>query len=263
MFRYFDTHSHLHGKEFDADRGEVLARMREAKIGTITIGTGLTESEAAVALAESEPGVWASVGLHPADDAEEKFDSAAFQKLALHPKVVTIGECGLDYFRFADEAIEEKKRQKALFKEHIALAREVGKPLVIHCRPSLGTMDAHEDMLALLEEEKETLSGAIHFFTGTLEVALRYITLGFYISFPGVVTFRGEYDEVIRGIPLERLLVETDSPYAAPVPYRGKRNEPAFVENTALYIADLCTEGGEAALIALSENAKKLFKLEA
>lgn len=259
MFRYFDTHSHIHGKEFDADRAEALARMRAANIGTVTIGTGLKESEAAVALAEKEADVWASVGLHPADDAEEKFDPEAFRMLAVRPKVVAIGECGLDYFRLPREA--EKERQKVLFKKHVDLAREVGKPLVIHCRPSPGAMDAHEDMLALLGEEKEPFSGAIHFFTGTLEVALRYVDLGFYISFPGVITFKGEYDDVIKGLPLERLLVETDSPYAAPVPFRGKRNEPALVKETAEYLANLREEGREAALSALSENAATLFRL--
>jgi len=263
MYKYFDTHSHIHGKEFDADRGEVLARMRALSIGTVTIGTGLKESEAAVALAEKETDVWASVGLHPADDPQEKFDIAPYRVLAVHPKVVAIGECGLDYFRLEGEVSEEKKRQKDLFKEHLALAREVGKPLVIHCRPGLGTMDAHEDLLALFEAEKDIPTGAIHFFTGTLEVALRYVALGFYISFPGVITFKGEFDSVIRGLPLERLLVETDSPYAAPAPFRGKRNEPALVKETAGYLGSLREEGVETALSALVENAGKLFRLTA
>ena len=262
MYTYFDTHSHIHGKEFDADRAEALARMREAGIGTIAIGTGLKESEAAVALAEKEADVWATVGLHPADDPKEPFDRDAYRALAAHPKVVAVGECGLDYYRLAGKSEAEKDRQKVLFKEHMILARESGKPLVIHCRPSMGTADAHEDMLTLLSKEKD-LRGAIHFFTGTLEVALRYTALGFHISFPGVITFKGEFDGVIKGLPLEKLLVETDSPYAAPAPYRGKRNEPAFVRETAEYLANLREEGREAALSALSENAEKLFRLTA
>ncbi|MCE9643889.1 TatD family hydrolase [Candidatus Parcubacteria bacterium] len=263
MYKYFDTHSHIHGKEFDADRGEVLTRMRDLGVGTVTIGTGLKESEAAVALAEKETDVWATVGLHPADDPQERFDIAPYRALAARAKVVGIGECGLDYFRLGGEAGEEKKRQKDLFREHLALAREVGKPLVIHCRPSPGTTDAHEDLLALLEAEKDIPTGAIHFFTGTLEVALRYVALGFYISFPGVITFKGEYDEVVRGLPLENLLVETDSPYAAPTPFRGKRNEPSLVKETAGYLANLREEGRERVLLALAENAEKLFRLAA
>ena len=169
MFQYFDTHSHIHGKEFDADREVALARMRAAGIGTITIGTGFKESEAAVALAEKEEDVWATVGLHPADDPKETFDIGSYRKLALHPKVAAIGECGLDYFRLQEDSDreEEKERQKILFKEHLMLAREAGKPIVIHCRPRAGTMDAHEDMLQLLSGEKD-IRGAIHFFTGTL-----------------------------------------------------------------------------------------------
>lgn len=271
MFKYFDTHSHLHGKEFEVDRGAVLARMRAESVGTVAIGTGLKESERAVELAHKEEGVWASVGLHPVDDPKEKFNIASYRALAANPKVVAIGECGLDYFRLPRlraqdgqtglevNSEKEKERQKNLFKEHIALALEVEKPLMVHCRPSPGSMDAHEDMLSLLAQSAPGLRGIIHFFTGTLEVARRYVHLGFLISFPGVITFGGEYDEVVRSLPLQYILVETDAPYAAPVPYRGKRNEPIFVKETAGYVALLRSEGREIVLSSLVKNAERVL----
>lgn len=231
--KYFDAHSHIHEKEFDADRSEMLGRMREAGVSTITVGTHLDSSRKAVELADKEPDVWATVGLHPTD-TREKFDEEDYRKLVENKKVVAIGECGLDYYWIDEGETEiEKGRQMQLFVRQINLAAECNKPLMLHGRPSKGTMDAYEDMLVFLEPTKkiwgQNLRGNIHFFVGSKEIAERFLNLGFTMSFTGVITFTHDYDEVIKYIPLESILSETDCPYVTPVPYRGKRNEPTYV----------------------------------
>lgn len=275
MVRYFDAHSHIHGKEYDSDRAEVLLRMKEAGVGTITVGTYLESSQKAVQLAESEPLVWASVGLHPTDTKNE-FDRDAFEELARHERVVAIGECGLDYFRLAptsdsesgrvrpeEDSREEKERQKKIFLEQVELSLAVNKPLMIHCRPSGKSMDAHEDMLSILESRSDNvLRGNIHFFTGTLEVAKRYIDLGFSLSFPGVVTFTHEYDDLVRNLPLDWIISETDAPYASPVPFRGKRNEPVYVVETVKHLASLRGDTEEVLSKAILKNVENVFGIK-
>jgi TatD DNase family protein len=238
--KFFDSHCHPYTSQFDADREEVLLRMVSRGVGGIVVGTDLAESKEAVELASEHDFLWASVGLHPTDNTEEEFDAAAYRKLAQNPKVVAIGECGLDYYR--GETPEFKKQfQKDRFQKQLELSIELKKPLIIHCRPSPNTQDAHEDMLEILfaySHEWANRPPVIHFFTSTREIAEKYLALGCYISFPGVITF-ANLDDVVRAVPIDRILSETDSPYAAPIPYRGKRNEPAYVEEIVKKIAEI------------------------
>ncbi|MDB5224710.1 MAG: sec-independent protein translocase protein TatD DNase family protein [Candidatus Adlerbacteria bacterium] len=255
---YFDAHCHIYTPQFDADRSEVLARMKDAGLGAIVVGTDYAQSTQALELASAHDFLWASVGLHPNDNLEEAFDIEKYRALAQNPKVVAIGECGLDYFR-SGGTDAEKAAQKIRFAAHIELAVEVGKPLIIHCR------NAHDDMLIMLGEYKEKfgdkLQAVIHFFTGTSELAQRYLDLGCYLSFPGPITYTTEYDESIRVCPLDRMLSETDSPYAAPVPNRGKRNEPVHVKDVVEKLALI--KGFSAAAVAdqIVKNATKSFGL--
>lgn len=259
---FFDAHSHIHEKEFDEDRTNVLARMRASGVSTITVGTCLESSKKAVMLAESEPDVWASVGLHPTDTAEPFYEND-YRKLALHDRVVAIGECGLDYFWQKKE--KERKRHRENFGRQIELSLLVGKPLMIHSRPSRGSMDAYQDVLNILtsdfQSQTSNLRGNIHFFVGNKDIARRFLELGFSTSFTGVITFARDYDEVIKYIPLGSILSETDCPHIAPVPHRGKRNEPTFVAQVVETIAgikDLPIDGVSETLYL---NANKVFSL--
>ena len=269
----------MHGKEFDADRAAVLSRMEEAHVATITIGTGSATSTAAIALAEQYTHVWATVGLHPADHVGEEFDPAAYRALAAHEKVVAVGECGLDYHYietfFEKEKVErgitwnkdaEADRQKRFFEEQIELAIQVGKPLMLHGRPSPGTMDAYEDMCDMLGNAARThgekLCGNFHFFAGDISIAKRVLELGFTVSFPGVITFATQYDEVVRYVPLDMMHGETDSPYATPKPFRGTRNEPVHVREVYKKIAELRSEDGERVRLQLLANAKRMFGVD-
>ena len=260
--RFFDAHSHIHGKEFDSDRSEVLARMRAAEVSTITVGTYLESSRQAVALAESEPDVWATIGLHPTD-TDEPFDEKEFRKLAEHKKVVGIGECGLDYFWEKDE--QKRKIQRENFSKQIELSISLNKPLMVHGRPSKGSMDAYEDALGILNARYPMPgaipSGNIHFFVGGRDIAKKFLDLGFTMSFTGVVTFARDYDEVIRYIPLESILSETDCPYVAPAPYRGKRNEPAYVTEVVKAISGIKKLPVETVSESLLANACRVFGL--
>lgn len=234
-----DIHSHIHFEDFKGDLDNVLSRMRGNNILTITVGTSTKSSISAVELANKEDIVFASVGIHPTD-SKEFFDDDVFLSLASDARVVSIGECGLDYFRI-DNDKEEKERQKELFIKHIKLAVNLRKPLMIHCRASSGTSDADRDLLEILKNFKEVegdkLFGNIHFFTQSLEIANEYINLGFTLSFPGVITFSKEVMDVAKEVDESMIHVETDSPYASPVPNRGIRNEPSFVLNTLSALA--------------------------
>lgn len=277
-YAFFDTHSHMHDKAFDEDREVVLDDMKQKGVGTITVGTGLKESREAVALADAHNHVFAAVGLHPADNVLEGFDIEAFEKLATHEKVVAIGECGLDYHYidtfFEKDRIEkgvtwgaeeEKERQKTVFKQQIELAVRVDKPLMLHGRPTKGSMDAYEDMLKVLSEAKDkygdVLRGNAHFFVGNIDIAKRFIDIGFTMSFSGVITFTHDYDDVVRFVPLHMMHAETDSPYATPSPFRGKRNDSRYVQEVVAKIAVLREEPLEEVRVQLLENAQHLFKV--
>lgn len=253
----FDAHCHLQLSQFDADRAETLSRMRERKMGALVIGVDLATSRGAVALAEEHDFLWAAVGLHPNDNPKEEFDTEAFADLAKHPRIVAIGECGLDYFRSGGTP-EEKAAQKERFEKQILLAMQAGKPLIIHCR------NAHDDMLEILSSysaqlESGELRAVIHFCTVDGELAQKYLALGCYLSFPGPITYTDMYDESVRVAPLDRILSETDSPFAAPVPYRGQRNEPAYAEHIVAKIAALKDVSLEEMRAYIVENSRRIF----
>lgn len=267
---YFDIHSHVAFRDYDQDLPEVLARMEEEGVWTITVGVDKKSSEEAVAFAEGKENFFAGIGLHPTDTAPETFSESEYKSLGLDPKVVAIGECGLDYYRgpaFADAATagEERKRQKREFGKQLEFALKYDKALMIHCRPSKGTVDAYEDLLIILEHAKkeagERLRGDIHFFVGTPDVARRFWALGFTTSFTGVLTFTHDYDAVVKAAPLSMLLAETDAPYVAPAPFRGRRNEPSYVKYVVEAISRIRGEDIGAVRAALFENAVRLFRL--
>ncbi|MEX0934143.1 MAG: TatD family hydrolase [Candidatus Paceibacterota bacterium] len=261
---YFDVHSHIQEKEFDADRDEVLVRMKEAHIGAFVIGTDIESSRRAVALARSHDNLYAIIGQHPTDRARETFVEEEYEKL-LDEKVVGIGECGLDYFRLKGDFETEKTRQVALFKKQIEFALTHNLPLMLHCRPTRNSVDAYRDVLEILEgykkEYEEKLRGDVHFFVGNREVAGRFVALNFTLSFTGVITFASEYDAVVRETPLTHILSETDCPFVAPVPYRSLRNEPLFVKEIVGRIAHLRDEDEEGVKKALLANVRRVFAL--
>jgi TatD DNase family protein len=252
--KLLDAHCHLQFPQYQDDLSLVLARMREADMGAIVIGTDLEKSKEGLALATQHDFLWAAVGLHPNDNLDEAFDVAAYEALARDPKVVAIGECGLDYFR-TEETPENKDKQKARFMAHIELAKKLNKPLIIHCR------NAHEDMLAILKEQKLSVPVIIHFCTVSGDLAERYLALGCYLSFPGPVTYTDMYDDSIRRCPMDRLLIETDAPFAAPTPHRGKRNEPSYVIEVARKIGELKDVAADEVAAQAMKNASSIFSL--
>lgn len=252
-----DTHAHLNFGVFEKDADEVIKRALDAGILMINVGSDFTTSRKAVTLAEKySSGVYAAVGLHP-NDFEKGFDYEAFKKLAVNLKVVAIGETGLDYYRIGDSELATRDKQKELFKKHIELALELKKPLIIHCR------QAHDDLADILKfyffNFKSGLNGVIHSFSGNREQAEIYQGLGFKIAFNGIITFSRDYDEIISRTPLEDILIETDCPYLTPVPYRGKRNEPAYVVEVAKKIAEIKRISLEDVSKQTTKNAKELF----
>lgn len=267
----FDSHTHVQFAAFKDDYEKVIKRALDSGVWINNVGSQKATSEKAVTIAEDhEKGVYATVGFHPihagggAKDPEEstseneEFDYDFFRHLAENPKVVAIGECGLDYFRLKNAA---KDRQKEIFSAQIKLAEEAGKPLMVHCR------DAYPDLIEILRKERSRLlsdrPGISHFFTGSLEDAATLLEMGFSFSFGGAVTFAGNYDEVLRRIPLDRLLLETDAPYVAPVPFRGERNEPSFVIRVAEYIAEVKGLSLEEVAKETTENALRIFAIQA
>lgn len=250
-----DSHCHLDYLQRDNDLEEVVGRARRAGVGRmVTICTKLSEFAAVRAIAQRFPEVDCSVGVHPHEAGEEGQETPArLVELAALPEVVGIGETGLDYY-YEHSA---REAQQVSFRAHIAAARETRLPLIVHAR------DADEDTVAILEEEhaKGAFPGVIHCFTAGPELAEAALKIGFYISLAGIVTFKNAeaLRETTRKVPLERLLVETDSPYLAPVPKRGKPNEPAYVVHTAACLAELFGVPADALAEATSDNFRKLF----
>lgn len=262
--KYIDAHCHIQFDQYAHDEGDVILRMREEGVVGIVVGVDRESSEKAVALAERHEHLYASVGLHPNRVTEEFFDDATYRKLATHPKVVAIGECGLDFFRPAEVNEEVKFRQKEALKKHIKLASALGKPLIIHSRPSRGTQDAYEDLIAILKEAKSInpkLCGDIHFFVGGAKEAGALTQLNFMLSFTAVITFARGYDAVIRTVPLTSILSETDAPYVAPVSRRGERNDPLAIREVVAKIAEIRGEDLETVRAALLANARRMFVL--
>lgn len=234
----------------------MLGRARAAGVRwMVNIGTNLETSWQAVAIAEVDPDIYASVGVHPHDAVEA--DEAVFktlEELAGRPRVVAIGEMGLDYFR----NLSPRNVQAEVFRRQLALAREAGKPAIVHCR------DAHDDLLTILREERaHEVGGVMHCFSGDLAFALASLDLGFYISIAGPVTYPNarKLPEIIKAIPEDRLVIETDCPFLPPQPYRGKRNEPAYLPITAQRIAEIRGVPVEELGPVTTENALRLFKI--
>ncbi|MBU6214836.1 TatD family hydrolase [Patescibacteria group bacterium] len=262
--RYIDAHCHVQFDHYAQDGQEIIDRMRREGVAGIAVGCDLPSSREAAALARSNANLYASIGLHPNRDAHEPFDEQAFRALAAEPKVVAIGECGLDYFRPTEINDEIKKEQKDLFKQHITLAAEIDAPLIVHARPSKGAMDAYADAIGILAEAKTRhphLRGDIHFFVGGALEAEAFIALGFTISFTAVITFARDYDEVIRSVPLSSILAETDAPYVAPASRRGTRNDPLAVVDVVNTIAEIRNEDPERVRSAILANTRNLFAL--
>jgi TatD DNase family protein len=262
--KYFDAHCHVQFPQYDEDREEVVTALKQADIGGLVVGCDLESSKKAVALAEQHDHLWASIGLHPNHEADEWYEETHYLELGKSSKVVAVGECGLDYYRPTEITDEVKRKQKNVFKDHIRLAVALDKPLVIHARPSKGTVDAYADALDLLEEAKQKhphLRGDFHFFVGDIPTMERIVALDFTISYTAVLTFARDYDEVVRTIPLTHILSETDSPYVAPISRRGKRNDPTAVLEVAAKIAEIRGENPETVQVALLQNAKALFRL--
>jgi len=263
--KYIDCHSHPHDKTYGGDES-FLAKLESDGGGTIAIGTDYTETRKAIDLAKRHDNVWATIGIHPADNHKEVYDEKIFNDFLAtsEGKVVGIGECGLDYFYFGRNPeldIEaEKSRQKQIFVFQIEFAIKNNLPLVLHGRPSRNTMDAYRDMLGILEGYKG-VRGHAHFFVGNMEITKRFLDLGMLLSFDGPITFTKEYDEVIKYIPMQNIMIETDSPYAAPMPYRGQTNYPHYVKEVAKRIGELKGLSEDEVLSITMQNAKRLFGL--
>lgn len=250
--KYIDIHSHISSSDYQSDIIDVLKRMHERGVGTITVGTDLKSSIEAVKIAFENENIWACIGAHPHDDKTFVFHEEDFEELVKHPKVVAIGECGLDYFKLTDNVEEEKERQKKEFIKQIEFSIKHNKPLMLHIR------EAYSDAYKILDKYPKA-RGNVHFFTGSGDWAKKFNELGFTVSFPGVITFAKETQEAVKNIPLEIMHAETDSPYAAPIPYRGKRNEPSYVVEVVKKIAELRGEEIEKVRIQLLDNAKRVF----
>jgi TatD DNase family protein len=261
---FIDVHSHVSFKEYEHDRGAVLDRMRYANTHTITVGVDLESSKRAVEVANGHAEMYACIGLHPADNKKESFVREDYEDLAWNVDTVAVGECGLDYFRISLNDVDEIERQKKEFIKQIDFAVDVELPLMLHCRPTKGKMDAYLDVLDILEEKKEEygdkLLGNVHFFVGDSQVAKRFISIGFTLSFTGVITFSDDFNDIVKNTPLSMIHVETDSPYATPAPNRGDRNEPVNVRKVVKRIAELRKEEPLKVQKQLIKNAYRVFK---
>lgn len=262
-FEYIDIHSHLYFPEFDHDREDVIKKMKHEKIGSVVIGTNFESSKAALELAEKHDNLFACIGQHPASlNHDSVFDERLFE-LADNPNVVAIGECGLDYFRMKGDEADLKMIQRTVFEYHIDLALSLDLPIMLHIRNSKGTQDAYNDALDILEHHAkingDKLRGNAHFFSGDLAVLNRLLEIGFSVSFTGVVTFAEDYDGIIRNTPLDRIMAETDAPFVAPVPHRGKRSSPLHVPEVVKRLAEIRNESETSVKIALIHNTLKHF----
>lgn len=274
-FKLIDSHSHIQFPAYDEDREAVISRSREAGVKMIAVGTQARTSEDAIRAAEQWPDdiLGASVGFHPGhaaaeshhdayeakEEAGEEFDAERLMLLARNPKVVAIGECGLDYYRIKNEESGIKEKQKEVFIRQIELAQELKKPLIVHCR------DAFYDLIEILDScfkiHASHANGVIHFFSGSKEDARKLLDLDFFLGFGGVITFTSAYDDLIHYVPIDRILIETDAPYVAPVPYRGKRNEPSYVIEVAKRIAALKGIEYDGVAEKTLKNTRALFGL--
>jgi TatD DNase family protein len=270
--RLFDVHTHTQFQAFKDDWKETIKHALYENVWLINVGTQKDTSARAVEIANQyKEGVYSTAGLHPIhteksyhdpqelggekgfESREENLDYEYYKNLAKDPKVVAIGECGLDYYRLSEDT---KKRQKEVFERQIQLASEVKKPLMIHCR------QAFTDLISILNINYKILNtppGVVHFFSGTKEDSAKLMDLDFSFSFGGVITFAREYEKLIKYLPLKRILLETDAPYVAPIPYRGERNEPSYVLEVAKKIATVKKISVEEVAEVTFTNAQRIF----
>jgi len=252
---FIDSHCHLNFPGLIEQLDTLLANMRAHDVShALCVSVDLTSFPQVLALAEQYGNLYASVGVHPDYELEKEPTQEEIFRLARHPRVIAIGETGLDYYRLTGDLEWQRER----FRTHIRAAREVGKPLIVHTRSA-----ASDTLRILLEEQAGAVGGVMHCFTENLDVALTAIDLGFYISFSGILTFKNATNikEVAQRIPLDRILIETDSPYLAPVPHRGKTNQPAYVKHVAEEIARLRGISLEEVGEVTSQNFNRLFHL--
>ena len=252
-----DSHAHIDDSRFDADRDAVLERAAAAGVELIVnIGADMASSARSIALAEKYPQIYAAVGMHPhyAKEMQEQ-DYSQLQRWVAHPKVVAIGEIGLDYHY----DLSPRPVQKEVFLRQLDIARQTGKPFIVHER------EAHADTFEIIRTAAKGLAGVFHCFSGSIETAREYLKLGFYISVAGPVTFpkSAKTKEVAQFVPLDRLLIETDSPYLTPQAFRGRRNEPGHVRLVAEEIAALRNLSLTELALATTENARRLFRIPA
>ncbi|MDP1592783.1 MAG: TatD family hydrolase [Gallionella sp.] len=252
---FIDSHCHINFHELSENIGDVLAKMRQNDVlSALCVSVNLADFPQVLKLAEDYPNIYASVGVHPDYENVEEPSVEHLVALACHPKIIAIGETGLDYYRLSGDL----DWQRARFRNHIRASRICGKPLIIHTR------SAAEDTLRIMAEEGAAEAGGVmHCFTENWEVAEAALAMGFYISFSGIVTFKNalQIKDVARRVPLDRMLIETDAPYLAPVPYRGKLNQPAYVKHVAEEIALLRGISVEEVGLRTSENFARLFRL--
>jgi TatD DNase family protein len=258
---FIDSHCHLDFPEFQARLPEVLANMKAAKVEhALCVSVDIPDFPNVLKLAQEHAHLYASVGVHPdyEDTPEPSFDFLV-ETASKHPKIVAIGETGLDYFRMGDRSYESLEWQRERFRIHIRAAKAVKKPLIVHTR------SASEDTIRILKEEgADQIGGVMHCFTESYDVAKAAMDLGFYISFSGIVTFKSAKDlqETCKRVPIDRMLIETDSPYLAPIPYRGKTNEPAWVAKVGEFIATLKGVSLDELGASTSENFFKCFHID-
>lgn len=260
--RLIDTHCHPQMADYDGERMEMIGRSLQAGIGLIAVGTTIADSLAGVRLAEDYPDqpVFAAVGIHPTDEDIGEVRVTDLAVLADHPKVVAIGETGVDYFHLKPE--DDPQLQLDVFEQQIILAGQAALPLIVHCRDREGVFGAYDDILALLVKH-QVKKFVMHCFSGSWDYAEKFLALGGMLSLTGIVTFpKSEMmREVAAKIPLERLMIETDAPFLTPVPYRGKRNEPAYVEEVAKKVSELREMSFEDVAAVTTKNAIEFFQL--
>lgn len=256
-----DSHCHPQFPQYDNDREEMIKDTLDGGVRMICVGTDLEMSEKAVGLAHQYEGIWATVGLHPNDNLNEVFEEAAYARLLKENKVVAMGEIGLDYYRTVEP--EKQKFQRERFVTQLELADRFSKPLVLHCRDSRAGSagKAYSQMAGILKNGYVKNGGVVHSYTGSLEEAKQFLNLGLYLGFNGIITFARQYDEIIRYVPIGRILLETDSPYLTPEPYRGRRNEPLYVIEVAKKIAELKNISVQEVAEQTTKNVTSLFRL--
>lgn len=262
--RLIDTHCHPQMEAYDTDRTDVIRRALDSEMGMIAIGTSLADSLAGVRLAEEYPDdpVFATIGVHPTDDAAEDFRPDQLQALLGSKKIVGVGETGLDYYRLAADDLETRDLQADVFEQHILLAKSANLPLVVHCRDRDGVNEAYENVMVLLRRQQVNWF-VMHCYGGTWQDAEQFLEMGGMISVTGILTFpkNDTLRDVIKNVPLDRLMLETDAPFLAPVPHRGKRNEPAWVEEVAKAVAGLRGISVDEVAQTTTETARRFFNL--